>query len=225
MKRLISSLLLILVILVAKSAGSPKLMWVDLSANWETFSSLDSINYYVDKCKDAGFNTLVVDVKGTGSAVAFFSDIAPRMKEWKGVKRADNYDFLKYFVDAAHRHGMKVFASFNVFCEWHGIFKKGILYDEKPQWQSINYVPGQGLIPITEIKGRTTAFTNPALPEVQEYERSIIVECAKKYDIDGVVLDRTRYDGLQSDFSDNSRKMFEKYIGTKLDRFPEDIYE
>ena len=45
-------------------------MWVDLSANWETFSSLDSINYYVDKCKDAGFNTLVVDVKGTGSAVA-----------------------------------------------------------------------------------------------------------------------------------------------------------
>ena len=48
----------------------PKLMWVDLSANWKTFSSPDSIDYYVRKCKDAGFNTLVVDVKGTGSGVA-----------------------------------------------------------------------------------------------------------------------------------------------------------
>ena len=94
-------LLLALVASLALSGGAaprkavpvserPKLMWVDLSANWKTFSSPDSIDYYVRKCKDAGFNTLVVDVKGTGSGVAYPSEVAPVLKEWKGVRRPDD---------------------------------------------------------------------------------------------------------------------------------------
>ena len=42
--------------------------------------------------------------------------------------------------------------------------------------------------------------------------------------IDGLLLDRGRYDNIQSDFSDFSRREFEAYIGKKLDRFPEDVY-
>ncbi len=211
-----------------KAAGvqeRPKLMWFDLSANWARFSSADSIEYYVEKCREAGFNHLIVDVKGTASEVAYPSEVAPRLTSWKGVTRPDGYDFLQLFIDAAHRRGMKVLASFNVFCEGHGLFKKGITYNVHSDWQSINYVPGKGLVPTTEIEGKATMFTNPALPAVQEYERSILVECVTKYAVDGVMLDRTRYDGLQSDFSDFSRKAFEKYIGKKLDRFPEDVLE
>lgn len=202
-----------------------KLMWVDLSGNWKTFSNPDSVAYYVEKTKDAGFNTLVVDVKGTGSSVAYPSDVAPRLTEWKGITRPADYDFLKLFIDEAHKRGMKVFASFNVFCEGHGIFQKGIVYNTRKSWQSMNYVPGKGIIPTTEIKGKATMFVNPALPEVQDYERKILVECATKYQVDGIMVDRTRYDGLQSDFSQFSRMKFENYIGKKLDRFPEDIYE
>ena len=203
----------------------PKLMWIDLSANWKTFSSPDSIDYYVRKCKDAGFNTLVVDVKGTGSAVAYPSEIAPVLKEWKGIVRPDGYDFLSRFIEQGHKHGMKVYASFNVFCEGHGIFHRGIVYDARQDWQSQNYVPGQGIIPSSQIKGKATVFVNPALPEVQDYERSILVECATKYPVDGIMVDRTRYDNIQSDFSDFSRKQFEKYIGKKVKHWPEDIYE
>ena len=47
---------------------------------------------------------------------------------------------------------------------------------------------------------------------------------AQKYDFDGLLLDRGRYDNIQSDFSDFSRREFEAYIGKKLDRFPEDVY-
>lgn len=89
----------------------------------------------------------------------------------------------------------------------------------------MNYVPGSGIIPSSQIKGKATVFVNPALPEVQDYERSILVECATRYDIDGVMLDRTRYDNIQSDFSPYSRKAFEKYIGNKVKHWPEDIYE
>lgn len=204
----------------------PKLMWIDLSANWKTFSCPDSVDYYVRKCKDAGFNTLVVDVKGTGSAVAYPSEVAPVMKEWKGVTRPDDYDFLARFIEQGHKHGMKVYASFNIFCEGHGIFKRGLLYGkEHADWQSTNYVPGKGFLKASEIEGKATLFVNPAIPEVQDYERSILVECATKYPVDGIMLDRTRFDNIQSDFSPYSRKQFEKYVGKKLKHWPADIYE
>ncbi|WP_373758701.1 alpha amylase family protein [Bacteroides heparinolyticus] len=225
------SVLLCLFMACGSLKGAPqvteknKLIWLDLSANWERFSHADSIKYYVQKCQDAGFNYLVLDVKGTASAVAYPSNIAPRLTEWKGVERMPDYDFVKLFIDEAHRRGMKVLASFNIFCEGSGLFKRGIIYDTHKNWQSINYVPGKGLIPVTEIEDKMTLFTNPALPAVQEYERSILVECAKMYPIDGIMVDRTRYDNLQSDFSDFSRNAFETYIRQKVERFPEDIYE
>ena len=42
--------------------------------------------------------------------------------------------------------------------------------------------------------------------------------------LDGIILDRVRFDGLEADFSDASRKMFEEYIGEEVTRFPDDIF-
>ena len=41
----------------------PKYLWFDAEANFERFSSKDSISYYLEKAKDVGFNQVVVDVK------------------------------------------------------------------------------------------------------------------------------------------------------------------
>ena len=75
-----------------------------------------------------------------------------------------------------------------------------------------------------EIPEKKVLFANPALPAVQDHEIAIFKEVAQKYDFDGLLLDRGRYDNIQSDFSDFSRGKFEAYIGKKLERFPEDIY-
>ena len=75
-----------------------------------------------------------------------------------------------------------------------------------------------------EIPEKKVLFANPALPAVQDHEIAIFKEVAQKYDFDGLLLDRGRYDNIQSDFSDFSRREFEAYIGKKLDRFPEDVY-
>ncbi len=42
-----------------------------------------------------------------------------------------------------------------------------------------------------------------------------------KYDLDGIILDRCRYDdyGLESDFSDISKQKFEEYIGETVANF------
>lgn len=39
------------------------------------------------------------------------------------------------------------------------------------------------------------------------------------------MLDRVRYDGISADFSFLSRKKFEEYIGQKVEKYPEDIFE
>lgn len=224
----------------------PKCIWIDLAANRERFNDPDSIGYYVKKCKEVGITHLIVDLKGTSGEVCYPSKIAPMLSLSKGSgssgsdptagssegvnKRSHGsgcggFDFADCFIQAARAHKMKIFASLNIFCEGNGVHRRGIVYDTHKDWQSVNYVPGKGLIPVTEISGKVTAFVNPAIPEVQKYERSILAEVVRLYPFDGIILDRARYDGIQSDFSEFSRRKFEAFAGTKLQRFPEDIFE
>ncbi|MCS2977950.1 hypothetical protein NXX48_24390 [Bacteroides faecis] len=45
-------------------------------------------------------------------------------------------------------------------------------------------------------------------------------DLVKRYpDLDGLMLDRVRYDGISADFSDISRQQFEAYIGQKVEKF------
>ncbi|MGV3721541.1 MAG: alpha amylase family protein, partial [Actinomycetota bacterium] len=81
------------------------------------------------------------------------------------------------------------------------------------------------MLPIVDAPSETVAaFMNPANPVSRDYELKIVEELATSYDFDGIVFDRMRYAGFQSDFSELSRKKFEEYIGRPLDRFPADIY-
>jgi uncharacterized lipoprotein YddW (UPF0748 family) len=68
------------------------------------------------------------------------------------------------------------------------------------------------------------AFANPANPEVWNYELAAVHEIVARYDVDGIVLDRTRYDDLSQDFSDSSRAAFERAIGHPVAHWPDDIY-
>ncbi|HIS22136.1 MAG TPA: family 10 glycosylhydrolase [Candidatus Cryptobacteroides intestinipullorum] len=198
-------------------------MWFDCEANYERLSYPDSIMFYLQKCKDAGFDNVVVDVKSIMGEVLYDSRIAPYMGEWDGWYRRQDYDMLSWFIKYGHRLGMKVYASLNIFAGGHNWYDRGIIYKEHPEWQSIVYDGGE-LKPISEIKSNYNGMLNPANPEVRQYQLDILDEFARKYkDLDGIIFDRVRYDGITSDFSDLSRQMFEEYAGVKVDRFPEDI--
>jgi hypothetical protein len=66
-----------------------------------------------------------------------------------------------------------------------------------------------------------TVFLNPARDDVQEYIIGLLKELAA-YEIDGIVLDRCRYDdtGLQADFSEESRQKFVAYLGHQPAKWP-----
>ena len=201
-----------------------KFMWVDLSANWKRFQTEDSVRFYCEKIARTGMTTIILDVKGSSGEVPYKSDYAPEIKEWKGVPAPD-FDYIRTFSDAAKANGLKIYCAINTFAEGNGLLGRGTLYKEHPEWQAVNYVPGKGLVKQTDIENKLVLFSNPALPEVRKNVCNILVELVSRFDIDGVILDRGRYDNIQSDFSDFSKKQFEEYIGEKVGRFPEDIYE
>lgn len=204
----------------------PKMMWLDLSGMWTRFTNPDTVAYYMDRIVECGFNTVIIDVKNTGSAVGYPSEIAPQLVDWKGVRISPAYDYLDVVLRAAKERGLTAYAAFNIFCESYPHFKRGILSGDTLAWQARNYLPGVGITAAPENEGPGTSFCNPARPEVQAYEQSVLAECARRYPmLDGIMVDRCRYDNITSDFSDYSRYLFENYIGDKIDRFPEDIYE
>lgn len=68
------------------------------------------------------------------------------------------------------------------------------------------------------------AFVNPANPDVYAYEMAVIYEVLTRYDVDGIILDRTRYQDVSEDFSPLSRARFEAFIGRPVRNWPGDIY-
>ena len=198
-------------------------MWFDCEANYATLSCPDSIQFYLKKCKDLGFDNVVVDVKSIMGEVLYDSEIAPYMGDWGGVERSRDYDMLGYFIKYGHEMGLKVFGSLNVFAGGHNYFDRGVVYIDKGAWQSICYHNGK-LTPISEIKSNYNCMMNPSNPEVQEYQIEILKEFARKYpEVDGLIFDRVRYDGVTADFSELSKKQFEEYAGVTVENFPEDI--
>ncbi len=198
-------------------------MWFDCEANYATLSQPDSIKFYLQKCKDLGFENVVVDVKSIMGEVLYDSQIAPYMGDWEGVVRSRDYDMMGYFIEYGHELGMKVFGSLNVFAGGHNYFDRGIIYGDKAHWQSICYVNGE-LVPISSIKTNYNGMLNPAIPEVRQYQIDILKEYVTKYpEVDGLIFDRVRYDEITSDFSELSKKQFEEYAGVTVENFPEDV--
>lgn len=207
------------------AADKTKMLWFDATANFERFSFRDSINFYLTKVQLLGFTDIVVDVKPITGEVLYNSKIAPKMKEWSGFERFEDFDYLNVFIEEAHKRNLKVHASLNVFVGGHNFFDRGIVYREYPNWQSINYTDS-GFVPITKLKHKYSAMLNPSNDSVQNYQLSIISEVISFYpNLDGIILDRVRYDGIEADFSLLSKSQFENYLGEKIERFPDDIYK
>ena len=201
----------------------PALMWFDAEANFGRFNQKDSIDYYLQKIKSLGFTHAIVDVRPITGEVLYDSKYAPRMEEWKGAKRG-NFDYLDYFIQEGHKLGLQVHASLNVFCAGHNYFDRGLVYNGHPEWASMVYNPEKGIISIMEEKHKYGAMINPLNEEYRKHIIDVLKEFVGKYpDLDGLMLDRVRYDGISADFSPLSRSKFEEYIGAKVENFPQDI--
>lgn len=208
----------------AQAAPKRAMMWFDGEANFRRFSCADSIDYYLEKVARLGFTDVAVDVRPITGEVFFDTPHAPRMREWQGFTRPDSLDYLGRFIATAHRLGLKVQATLNCFVAGHNYFDRGQIYDSHPEWATTVYTP-EGMKPITEQKQKYSAMVNPLDTAFRTHIKAVLTDLVRAYpQLDGVILDRVRYDGIEADFSPLSRSAFERWLGRKVGRWPADVF-
>lgn len=218
------------------NSDKPRYIWIDAAANFNDFAnSKEKISRDLVLAKDAGFTDIVVDIRPTNGDILFKSTVeGSQQVEWlsawvngvyQKVVRTEKFDYLQEFIKNGHELGLKVHAGFNTMTGGQGntLGSQGLLYRDssKKDWAtSLNTVSG---IRNTMDQGSGTKFFNPTDENVQKYLISLLKDLAK-YDVDGIILDRGRFEGIDSDFSESTKKKFEAYLGgVKIQNFPEDI--
>ena len=211
-------------------AEKPRFMWIDACANFPRFAnSKENIAADLKKAYESGITDVVVDVRPSMGDVLFKTsavDQVTKLDVWDNgyryFERTATWDYLQAFIDEGHKLGLKVHASMNTFtggCRYlYGLGEQGLLFRDssKKNWATTLYLNGN-LVNAMDCSddNYATKFFNPANDEVQAFLLTLIGDLAK-YDVDGIFLDRCRYDGITSDFSDVTQKKFEQYIGHSI---------
>lgn len=215
--------------------GKSRYIWIDAGANFVEFAnSKENIARDLKKAYDAGFTDIVVDVRSETGDVLFNTSVvnqATQLPTWDGGyyhyhTRTATWDYLQAFIDAGHSLGLKVHAAINTFTGGrthpYGLGSQGLVFRDssKRDWVTTLQLNGS-LVNALDNTSDTyaTKFFNPANDNVQDFLLSLISDLAK-YNVDGIFLDRCRYDDVNSDFSDISKAKFEEYLGYSISNFP-----
>ena len=213
----------------------PRIVWIEVGANFMQYgNSQENIAIDCRRIADMGFTHLVVEVRPTSGNVLFKSEVAPKLTEvalWrdgglKYVPRTADFDYLQTWIEAGHEAGLKVMAGVNMMvggfrCEAGEI---GLLY-ERPElrdWAAVDY-SSRGLVnhldDETTIGGR---FMDPVNPQVQEFLLKLLGEVAVYDGLDGIVMDRCRFDDYAMDagYTAVAKEAFVDYIGHQPERWP-----
>lgn len=216
------------------AAEKPRFIWVDAAANFPDFAnSKENIARDLAKAKEAGFTDIVVDVRPTTGDVLFRTTVVDQVT-WLGawlpggyqkVERTATWDYLQAFIDEGKKLDLRIHAAINTFTGGNetSLGGAGVVFrdSEKRGWTTdLNLAGG-----ITNIMNtsQSAKFFNPVRDDVQDYICDLLEDLARYEGLEGIFLDRGRFDGFTSDFSDYTRRRFEEYIGGKVQNFPSDI--
>jgi hypothetical protein len=130
--------------------------------------------------------------------VFYASRIAPRAPGF------ETFDALRDTIREAHRHGLKVRA-------WMPQFHDQVAALAHPEWQMRGLKHGT-VVPYTG-RDRKEFFVNPLNAAARDYQRSLIEEVARDYDVDGIVIDWMRFDDYAMDVGDETRASFKASAG------------
>jgi uncharacterized lipoprotein YddW (UPF0748 family) len=115
-----------------------RILWVDCTANIDRYNTEEKIVSLMQKARDVGFNTVVLDVKPISGQVIYQSQYAPRLAEWRGKTLPADFEPVPVFLREARKQGLGIYASLNAFSEGHRLFTVGPGYAKKEQ-QTVLY--------------------------------------------------------------------------------------
>lgn len=213
--------------LAANETARPEVraFWVD--AFHDGAKNPQQIDKLVKDCVAANINTLYVQVRRRGDAY-YNKSFEPRTED---PKLPAEFDALQYLIDKAHANRVEVHAWLNTLVAWkeaippkasnhvwnlHGPQATGrdnwIAYYRKyneteKSWSKELY---------------SSFFLDPGHPDVVDYTANVYLNVVKNYDVDGIHLDYSRYDGTAWGYNaTNVARYNDRYQTTGLPE-PED---
>lgn len=211
-------------------------VWVEITANRNLILDGARFSEAMERCAECGIDSVILSIKDTSGFVLYPSKYAEHYSKFND--RFQNTDYLQQCLEIVHEKGMKLYASFDVFAEGNkkrrSPYMKGL---NRTGWMCEVYGLNQEDKPVVQLIADETpiqtigsiddfgeVFVNPANDEVVDYELCLIEEVINRYDIDGIVLDRVRYVGLSSDFSQLSINKWKQASGIEGEIDLSDIY-
>ena len=162
-------------------------IWV---TRWD-YKKPQDIKTIMANCQTAGFNTVLFQVRGNGTAF-YRSRLEPWADELGG--RDPGFDPLALACREAHRRGLSIHAWMNVLPGWRGTkppTNPNQLYHTHPDW-FWHDANGQ-----RQPLGWYCSL-NPCYPEVRQYLARVAREIVDRYHVDGLHLDYIRFPNERS---------------------------
>ena len=186
----------------------------------------------IDSAASAGFNTLIVQVRGRGDAY-YRSRWEPRAIELKD--QPTDFDPLATTIVEAHKRGLKVHAWLNtsLLANLDALpTDPAHVYNKHPEWLAVPRPVAAELYQMSpddpryrsrivewskanraELEG---VYTGPANPKVREHIYRIWMDILAKYGIDGLHFDYVRFASPDFDYSRTSLGKFRNWLEPQL---------
>lgn len=169
---------------VAKArARGVRAVWVTRNE----FKTAEDIARVMQNAKDAGFNTVIFQVRGNGT-VFYPSKIEPWAEQYD--YKDPGFDPLAVAVKEAHDRGLDLQAWVNVMPAWNGTRPPAHpdqLYNKRPEWFWYDQNGNRQAL------CRFYVSLNPCLPEVRAYLVDVFREIVANYEIDALHMDYIRF--------------------------------
>jgi uncharacterized lipoprotein YddW (UPF0748 family) len=190
--RIVSAWVAVLLSVAGASSGAPvpelRGIWVH-ATQLKTPVEADAV---IAKIERAHFNAAFVLVWYWGGQAYFQSAMCPM---GEGVQ--PGYDPLAYMVEQCHKRDIQVHAWFvNGF---YGSQEIRAVLDKHPDWA-------------VQDGGAGKLWYDFSKPEVRRFQSDLMIECLRKYDVDGIQFDYIRY-GPQQCYCDYCQKTFARRYG------------
>ena len=189
----------------------------EVRALWVTRSSLTtpaSVASLVTTARDQGFNTLLVQVRGRADAY-YTTDLEPRSADL--TRQPANFDPLASVLTEAKASGIRVHAWVNLNLVSSAVELPAApdhLVYRHPEWLMVPRVIAQDVARLDpsnpgyvgkiarwtrgQLETVEGLYASPLQPEAAAHTERVLVDLARRYDLDGVHLDYARYPNQHS---------------------------
>ncbi|MCX7956427.1 MAG: family 10 glycosylhydrolase, partial [Endomicrobia bacterium] len=165
----------------------------------DELSAKKEIEVHINKIADMHFNTIIFLAKDYKGLVYYKS---------KHAKQACDWDVLDFVIKKSKESKLKVYVYINVFMEGEDFL------NSYPEYVELRK------------NGKPTQWVSPSIPFVRQRMLNIISEIIENYKIDGLQLDRIRYEGFKDiGFNQYSVKLFEEMYKKQPNPDDPDFYQ